>query len=100
MDELKTFIKGLRDANGDPDEEARKAFADRCQTSIGHLRNVAYGTTCSPELAAFVETASCRAVRRWHLRPKDWHHIWPELVGIEGAPLVPTDADSAEVKAA
>ena len=26
---------------------------------------------------------------RWELRPADWHRIWPELVGTEGAPAVP-----------
>lgn len=31
-------------------------------------------------------------VRRWHLRPDDWHRIWPELIGIEGAPPVPQKA--------
>lgn len=28
-------------------------------------------------------------VRRWDLRPDDWHRIWPELIGAEGAPGVP-----------
>lgn len=28
-------------------------------------------------------------LRRWHLRPKDWHEVWPELVNAEGAPAVP-----------
>lgn len=27
-------------------------------------------------------------VKRWHLRPHDWHRIWPELVGSDGAPIV------------
>lgn len=26
---------------------------------------------------------------RWHLRPNDWHLIWPELIGTPGAPTVP-----------
>lgn len=29
-------------------------------------------------------------VRRWEFRPDDWHEIWPELIGVEGAPAVPT----------
>ncbi|HSC06803.1 MAG TPA: YdaS family helix-turn-helix protein [Steroidobacteraceae bacterium] len=41
----------------------------------------------SPLEAVKVEVASDRAVRRWHLRPDDWHLIWPELIGTEGAPL-------------
>jgi len=30
--------------------------------------------------------------RRWDLFPDDWHRIWPELVGQEGAPSVPGDS--------
>ena len=36
-----------------------------------------------------IELATAGAVRRWDLRPDDWHVIWPELVGLEGAPGVP-----------
>ncbi len=28
-------------------------------------------------------------LRRWDLRPNDWHENWPELVGKKGAPPVP-----------
>lgn len=28
-------------------------------------------------------------VKRWDLRPDDWHRIWPELIDMEGAPKVP-----------
>lgn len=34
-------------------------------------------------------------VRRWDLRPSDWHRIWPELIGVEGAPAVPADKVAA-----
>ena len=30
-------------------------------------------------------------VPRWRLRPLDWHVIWPELVGTDGAPPIPAD---------
>jgi DNA-binding transcriptional regulator YdaS (Cro superfamily) len=33
-----------------------------------------------------VELATGGAVKRWHLRPDDWHRIWPELIGVDGAP--------------
>jgi len=33
-----------------------------------------------------IETATNGGVRRWHLRPNDWHRIWPELIGAQGAP--------------
>ncbi len=29
--------------------------------------------------------------RRWHQRPDDWHRIWPELIGADGAPPVPVE---------
>lgn len=32
---------------------------------------------------------------RWELRPDDWHLIWPELIGIEGAPDVPAPATTS-----
>lgn len=33
-----------------------------------------------------IERATAGAVRRWHLRPNDWHRIWPELIGTDTAP--------------
>ncbi len=35
--------------------------------------------------AAFEQAVGGR-VMRWTLRPNDWHVIWPELRGAEGAP--------------
>ena len=42
----------------------------------------------SPEFAAAIELATEGKVRRWDLRPKDWHRIWPELINVKGAPDV------------
>jgi DNA-binding transcriptional regulator YdaS (Cro superfamily) len=42
-----------------------------------------------PQLVPAIEAAT--GVRRWSLRPSDWHLIWPELIGAEGAPAVPPD---------
>lgn len=39
--------------------------------------------------AVRIEDVSNRRVRRWHVRQHDWHLIWPEVVGTEGAPPVP-----------
>ncbi len=36
-----------------------------------------------------IEAATGGLVRRWDLRPHDWHVHWPELVGTEGAPVPP-----------
>ena len=44
---------------------------------------------CPAEHAAGIERACEFEVRRWDLRPDDWHRIWPELIGTEGAPAVP-----------
>ena len=33
-----------------------------------------------------IEQATAGQVRRSHLRPDDWHRIWPELIGSPGAP--------------
>lgn len=61
-----------------PDE--REAFAQACQTTLGHLRNVMYGyRPCSAELAADIERASAGTVTRQDMRPSDWRRIWPEL---------------------
>lgn len=40
---------------------------------------------------AAIEKATGGQVRRWDLRPLDWWEQWPELIGAEGAPEVPTE---------
>ena len=63
MDELKAFIKAL------PDDAAREAFAVRCKSTLGHIKNVMYGTRdAAPELAAAIERETCGAVRCERLR--------------------------------
>lgn len=73
------------------------------QITPGFVHQLATGTRPVPaERCAAIEVASNLAVRRWDLRPTDWHLIWPELVGTEGAPqppsapLSPPAADHAE----
>ena len=54
------------------------------------LSQIAGGLRGVPaERAADLERACDFAVRRWDLRPDDWHRIWPELIGADGAPAVP-----------
>lgn len=48
------------------------------------------------EYCADIERATAGAVRRWHLRPNDWHRIWPELVTADGAPTPGTPLPSLE----
>jgi hypothetical protein len=87
MNPLRVYIKSL------PDEAAVVSFAKRCGTSAGHLRNIGYDLRVpAAELCAAIEMESNRAVRRWQLRPIDWHRIWPELVDAPGAPKLPKSA--------
>lgn len=55
----------------------REAFAERCGTSYGHLRNVAYGSkTCAESLAINVDRESRGVVRCEDLRPDvDWAYL-------------------------
>lgn len=71
---LKTFLAAMGPAE-------RDAFAGRCETTWGHLRNVMYGVRpCATDLAVAIERESCGAVTRKELR-SDWERHWPELVG-------------------
>lgn len=47
-----------------------------------------------------IETASRGVVMRWHLRPTDWFRIWPELIGIQGAPAIPSPANDEDIEGA
>lgn len=38
-----------------------------------------------------ISRATNGAVARWDLRD-DWHLIWPEMIGTEGAPVIPAAA--------
>jgi len=94
MEQLLAYLKGL------PDDESRAAFAARCETTYGHLRNIGYdktGRKCSPELAALIDINSGGRVRRWSLRPNDWHRIWPEIIGVPGAPRIAGNARATGV---
>lgn len=42
-----------------------------------------------PHLCPSIERWTKGEVRRWNLRPNDWHLIWPELVDAADAPPVP-----------
>jgi DNA-binding transcriptional regulator YdaS (Cro superfamily) len=44
------------------------------------------GREPSPELCVRIENATLKQVRRWDLRPTDWHLIWPELITDHDAP--------------
>lgn len=89
MDELKAYLNSLS-------VREQSDFARAANTSVGYLRKkLSSGGNLGGELCTQLEIASGRAVRRWNLRPHDWHRIWPELIGAEGAPVVPNTEEAA-----
>jgi hypothetical protein len=48
-----------------------------------------------PKMAVRLERNTNQRVRRWQVRQADWHEVWPELVGTEGAPPVPSTVTQA-----
>jgi DNA-binding transcriptional regulator YdaS (Cro superfamily) len=76
---------GLIDKLGGTAEVARfvgvrlPSVSDWRKHGVPELRLIAMG--------AHIERVA--GIKRWELRPSDWHLIWPELVGTDGAPPVP-----------
>jgi DNA-binding transcriptional regulator YdaS (Cro superfamily) len=94
--DLGEFLKSLPRGSG-------AAFADKLGISRIYLQQLGArqdGREPSPELCVSIERESLRQVRRWDLRPTDWHRIWPELIGTEGAPDVPSAANEHTARAA
>lgn len=74
------------------------SFADALGISMVFLQQLASrqdGREPKPALAVSIEQKTFGAVRRWDLRPGDWHSIWPELIGTEGAPEPATPTEKA-----
>lgn len=68
---------------------SRKVLADLIDVSPAYLYQMATRRRpVPPEVAPRIEQATGGQVRRWDLRPDDWHLIWPELIGTPGAPAV------------
>lgn len=57
------------------------------------------GREPSPQLCVDIERETSGVVRRWDLR-HDWHRIWPELIGADGAPPMPAAAAQTATEAA
>ena len=72
-------------------ERGRAAFvALAIGKSSAFVWQMATGTRPVPALhAGAIERAT--GLRRWQLRPNDWHQFWPDLIGTEGAPAVPAE---------
>lgn len=83
--ELRAFLDNL--PRGGASE-----FAAKVGKSTVYLHQLAArqgDREASPPLAVVIERESNYQVRRWDLRPNDWHLIWPELIGSKGAPPAP-----------
>lgn len=74
---IEQLLKWLRDT---PKDEAERC----CQeigTSVGYLRQIAYGHKRASENGADIERIT--GVSRRYLRPHDWRRIWPEMELLE-----------------
>ena len=81
-----------------PDAPSSARLASDIGVQAAQLRQWRYsygGRKPSPESSVAIERATSGAVRRWDLRPEDWHLIWPELIGAEGAPEAKPEASDA-----
>lgn len=82
-------MQRLRDHLNSLPATDQSLFARRCGTTVGYLRKaLSTGQVLGAELCTQIEIASDGAVRRWHLRPDDWHRIWPELIRADGSPTL------------
>lgn len=61
--------------------------------SPAYLWQMAHGRRpVPPGVVPKIEAESNLAVRRWDLRPDDWHRIWPELRDDTGAQATGSEA--------
>lgn len=76
--DMKTRIEPLLVWLREADESEASARFKAEGTTIGYVRQVAYGNkTPSGEKCAAIERVT--GVSRRDMRPHDWHLIWPEL---------------------
>jgi len=69
----------------------RKLIAAEAQLNPDYLYQCMTGRAdLEAKKATRVERVSKKRIRRWELR-RDWFDVWPELVGVEGAPTVPAE---------
>lgn len=59
-------------------------------TNLHQLASRLNGKVPGVKLSVAIERYFRGAVRRWDLRPDDWHECWPDLILEKGAPPVPT----------
>lgn len=89
--DLKTYTKALP-------RGGVTALAQRLGISSVYLAQLSArqnGREAKPELCVDIERETGGKVRRWSLRPNDWHRIWPELIGQPEAPAANTPDQAA-----
>ncbi|WP_132477967.1 hypothetical protein [Paracandidimonas soli] len=86
---VEPLLRWLRET---PKDEAKRRCAER-GTSIGYLRQIAYGYKQAGLNGAEIEAITGNAVTRRDLRPDDWERIWPELAGKVEPPKGPAEVD-------
>lgn len=72
---VEPLLAWLRDT---PKDEAERRCAEH-GTSVGYLRQIAYGYKLAGLNGADIERITGGAVTRRDLRPYDWARVWPEL---------------------
>ena len=81
--DLDTFFK-------QPDSMGAAELATRIGVKhvaqVNQWRNPNQGRRPDAANCVAIEQATSCAVMRWDLRADDWHLIWPELIGTDGAP--------------
>lgn len=69
--------------------ELRNRIGVKSDAQLRQWRDRWNGRQPSPQYAMSIESATEGRVKRWDVRPADWHLIWPDLIGTEGAPDIP-----------
>jgi DNA-binding transcriptional regulator YdaS (Cro superfamily) len=68
--------------------ELRERIGVKSDAQVRQWRHGYAGRLPDPANCVAIEVATGGKVSRWDLRPEDWHRIWPELIGANGAPEV------------
>lgn len=85
---VEPLLKWLRET---PKAEAEARCAKH-NTSVGYLRQIAYGYKLAGLIAADIELITDGQCRRQDLRPDDFARFWPELATAAPAQQEPTHA--------
>lgn len=76
-----------------PDDRKRLAEKTGANPATLYQSMTGKGAGYSAARCVEIERDSDLELRRWDLRPNDWHLIWPELIGHPEAPAVPQEPE-------